>query len=50
MHEQHTPSSTRGEPGRDAIDINDFVYAATGARVRRLTMPGGSHWFPAVDL
>ncbi|MFH8219472.1 Bro-N domain-containing protein [Streptomyces sp. NPDC018057] len=33
-----------------AIDINDFVYAATGDRVRRLTMPDGSHWFPAVDV
>ncbi|MFF4015479.1 Bro-N domain-containing protein [Streptomyces sp. NPDC001843] len=35
---------------RDAIDVSDFVYAATGARVRRLTMPDGSHWFPAVDV
>ncbi|MEU2063691.1 Bro-N domain-containing protein [Streptomyces sp. NPDC013455] len=35
---------------REAIDISDFVYAATGARVRRLTMPDGSHWFPAVDV
>ncbi|MDX3382735.1 Bro-N domain-containing protein [Streptomyces niveiscabiei] len=26
------------------------MYAATGARVRRLTMPDGSHWFPAVDV
>ncbi|MFE0366269.1 BRO-N domain-containing protein [Streptomyces tendae] len=34
----------------DAIDVSDFVYAATGARVRRLTMPGGSHWFPAADV
>ncbi|MFJ5260729.1 Bro-N domain-containing protein [Streptomyces sp. NPDC088387] len=34
----------------DAIDISDFVYAATGARVRRLTMPDGAHWFPAVDV
>ncbi|MET7291675.1 Bro-N domain-containing protein [Streptomyces griseoloalbus] len=33
-----------------AIDISDFVYAATGARVRRLTMPDGTHWFPAVDV
>ncbi|WP_112467020.1 BRO-N domain-containing protein [Streptomyces triticisoli] len=33
-----------------AIDISDFVYAATGERVRRLTMPDGSHWFPAVDV
>ncbi|MEU6351244.1 Bro-N domain-containing protein [Streptomyces sp. NPDC047072] len=35
---------------KDAIDINDFVYAATGARVRRLTMPDGTHWFPAADV
>jgi prophage antirepressor-like protein len=35
---------------KDAIDISDFVYAATGARVRRLTMPDGTHWFPAVDV
>jgi prophage antirepressor-like protein len=34
----------------EAIDISDFVYAATGDRVRRLTMPDGSHWFPAVDV
>lgn len=34
----------------EAIDIGDFVYAATGARVRRLTMPDGAHWFPAVDV
>ncbi|MFF0963813.1 BRO-N domain-containing protein [Streptomyces sp. NPDC003703] len=33
-----------------AIDINDFVYASTGSRIRRLTMPDGSHWFPAVDV
>ncbi|GGV19341.1 BRO-N domain-containing protein [Streptomyces griseoflavus] len=35
---------------REAIDVSDFVYAATGARVRRLTMPDGTHWFPAVDV
>ncbi len=34
----------------DAIDVSDFVYAATGARVRRLTTPDGTHWFPAVDV
>ncbi|WP_405945335.1 Bro-N domain-containing protein [Streptomyces sp. NBC_00144] len=34
----------------DALDINDFVYGATGTRLRRLTMPDGSHWFPAVDV
>ncbi len=38
------------EQHQDAIDINDFVFAATGARVRRLTMPDGTHWFPAVDV
>ncbi|MFD9255531.1 BRO-N domain-containing protein [Streptomyces bottropensis] len=35
---------------QDALDVGDFVYAATGARVRRLTMPDGTHWFPAVDV
>ncbi|MFG2640897.1 Bro-N domain-containing protein [Streptomyces sp. NPDC048370] len=35
---------------RDAIDIGDFVFAATGTRVRRLTMPDGTHWFPAVEV
>lgn len=35
---------------QDAIDINDFVHAATGARVRRLTLPDGTHWFPAADV
>ncbi|MFJ3643869.1 BRO family protein [Streptomyces sp. NPDC090108] len=34
----------------EAIDVSDFVYAATGDRVRRLTMPDGTHWFPAVDV
>ncbi|MEU6535630.1 Bro-N domain-containing protein [Streptomyces sp. NPDC047000] len=34
----------------EAIDVSDFVYAATGDRVRRLTMPDGSHWFPAADV
>ncbi|MFJ5270712.1 Bro-N domain-containing protein [Streptomyces sp. NPDC088358] len=34
----------------EAIDISDFVFAATGDRIRRLTMPGGGHWFPAVDV
>jgi prophage antirepressor-like protein len=38
------------EQRKDAIDINDFVFAATGARVRRLTMPDGTYWFPAVDV
>ncbi|MFF0163198.1 Bro-N domain-containing protein [Streptomyces sp. NPDC005263] len=45
------PSKRRNAPEqRDAIDVSDFVYAATGARVRRLTMPDGTHWFPAVDV
>src|SRR5262245_50780285 len=48
MSEQNTPPSQDGTP--DAIDINDFVYAATGSHVRRLTMPDGTHWFPAVDV
>lgn len=34
----------------EAIDIGDFVYGATGIRIRRLTMPDGSHWFPAADV
>ncbi|MFF5156209.1 BRO family protein [Streptomyces sp. NPDC000348] len=45
------PSKQSGSADRTgAIDISDFVYAATGERVRRLTMPNGSHWFPAVDV
>ncbi|WP_330265691.1 Bro-N domain-containing protein [Streptomyces griseorubiginosus] len=42
----------RPEAGKrhEAIDVGDFVYAATGHRIRRLTMPDGSHWFPAVDV
>ncbi|RPE42376.1 BRO family protein [Streptomyces sp. Ag109_O5-1] len=45
------PSKKAKPAGRhEAIDISDFVYAATGARVRRLTMPDGRHWFPAVDV
>ncbi|MFF9842451.1 BRO family protein [Streptomyces sp. NPDC013740] len=34
----------------NAIDIDDFVHAATGARLRRLTLPDGTHWFPAADV
>ncbi|MGW2031650.1 hypothetical protein [Streptomyces sp. NPDC001356] len=50
MNEQNdTPSEQPAGAKRDAIDINDFVFAATGARVRRLTLPTGEHWFPAVD-
>ncbi|MFF4113805.1 Bro-N domain-containing protein [Streptomyces sp. NPDC001714] len=45
------PNKKAKPAGRhEAIDISDFVYAATGARVRRLTMPDGRHWFPAVDV
>ncbi|MFF7841105.1 Bro-N domain-containing protein [Streptomyces ossamyceticus] len=46
------PSKHQPDPRtqRDAIDAGDFVSAATGARVRRLTMPDGTHWFPAVDV
>ncbi|MEV7388025.1 Bro-N domain-containing protein [Streptomyces sp. NPDC091215] len=45
------PSKQAKSAGRhEAIDVSDFVYAATGARVRRLTMPDGTHWFPAVDV
>lgn len=34
----------------DAIDIDDFAHVATGARLRRLTAPDGTHWFPVVDV
>ncbi len=47
------PSKHQPDPRmrkKDALDVGDFVYAATGARVRRLTMPDGTHWFPAVDV
>ncbi|WP_055695960.1 BRO family protein [Streptomyces prasinopilosus] len=45
------PSKRKSSTERhEAIDVSDFVYAATGARVRRLTMPDGKHWFPAVDV
>lgn len=47
MYEQNDAPTA---PKQDAIDINDFVFAATGARVRRLTLPDGEHWFPAVDV
>ncbi|MBI0297101.1 Bro-N domain-containing protein [Streptomyces sp. PRKS01-29] len=48
MRKHNTPSGPSAR--RDAMDVNDFVYAATGARVRRLTMPDGEHWFPTVDV
>ncbi|MFJ9021866.1 Bro-N domain-containing protein [Streptomyces sp. NPDC102259] len=51
MYEQNnTPPPDKPAAQQDAIDINDFVFAATGARVRRLTTPDGEHWFPAVDV
>jgi len=51
MYEQNdTPSEQPTGRKQDAIEISDFVYAATGARLRRLTMPDGTHWFPAVDV
>ncbi|MEV7136926.1 BRO-N domain-containing protein [Streptomyces tauricus] len=42
--------NTAAAPRQDAIDVNDFVFAATGARVRRLTTPDGEHWFVAADV
>ncbi|WP_406475945.1 Bro-N domain-containing protein [Streptomyces sp. NBC_01615] len=50
MYEQNTPPDESAVQRQDAIDINDFVFAATGARVRRLTLPDGEHWFPAADV
>ncbi|WP_367322073.1 Bro-N domain-containing protein [Streptomyces sp. HUAS ZL42] len=51
MYEQdNTPPDPSAAESQDAIDINDFVFAATGARVRRLTLPDGEHWFPAADV
>ncbi|MGW1667472.1 BRO-N domain-containing protein [Streptomyces sp. NPDC002324] len=52
MDEQKNTNTPQAEPTahQDAIDINDFVFAATGARVRRLTLPDGTYWFPAVDV
>ncbi|MDX3454030.1 Bro-N domain-containing protein [Streptomyces sp. ME02-8801-2C] len=52
MYEQNNnpPSNDSTAQRQDAIDISDFVYAATGARVRRLTLPDGTHWFPAADV
>ncbi|KOU63762.1 DNA-binding protein [Streptomyces sp. MMG1533] len=45
MYEQNNTGQRQ-----DAVDISDFVFAATGARVRRLTTPEGEHWFPAADV
>ncbi|MEV6618258.1 BRO family protein [Streptomyces sp. NPDC051051] len=51
MYEQNDmPSDRTATRRQDAIEISDFVFAATGARVRRLTTPDGTHWFPAVDV
>ncbi|MEU1708491.1 BRO family protein [Streptomyces sp. NPDC005706] len=51
MYEQNDTATERSAVRQqDAIDIGDFVFAATGARVRRLTTPEGEHWFPAVDV
>jgi prophage antirepressor-like protein len=50
MYEQNMPPDESAGQRQDAIDINDFVFAATGARVRRLTLPDGEHWFPAADV
>ncbi|MCF4139370.1 Bro-N domain-containing protein [Streptomyces sp. Tue 6430] len=50
MYEQNDMPSDEATAQQDAIDINDFVFAATGARVRRLTTPDGEHWFVAADL
>lgn len=51
MYEQNnTPSDEPTAQRQDAIDANDFVFAATGARVRRLTTPEGERWFVAADV
>ncbi|MEU3612744.1 Bro-N domain-containing protein [Streptomyces sp. NPDC006872] len=51
MYEQNnTLPPNKSTAQQDAIDVNDFVFAATGARVRRLTTPDGEHWFPAMDV
>ncbi|MBK3637077.1 Bro-N domain-containing protein [Streptomyces sp. MBT97] len=51
MYEQNsTQPPDLSAAQQDAIEISDFVYAVTGARLRRLTMPDGTHWFPAVDV
>ncbi|GAA2918832.1 BRO family protein [Streptomyces thioluteus] len=49
MSAQNMPPN-RSAATEDAIDVNDFVFAATGVRVRRVTLPNGEHWFPAVDV
>jgi prophage antirepressor-like protein len=48
MNDQHSAPCRIAR--KDAINVSDFVYAATGTRVRRLTLPTGEHWFPAADV
>ncbi|MER5714252.1 Bro-N domain-containing protein [Streptomyces sp. NPDC002132] len=50
MYEHNDTPQDEPTARQDAIDINDFVFAATGARVRRLTTPEGEHWFVAADV
>ncbi|MFJ8944003.1 Bro-N domain-containing protein [Streptomyces sp. NPDC102395] len=50
MYEHNDTPPHEPTARQDAIDINDFVFAATGARVRRLTTPEGEHWFVAADV
>ena len=50
MYEQNNTPPDEPTAQQDAIDINDLVFAATGARVRRLTTPDGEHWFVAADV
>ncbi|MFJ3905082.1 BRO family protein [Streptomyces sp. NPDC090025] len=42
-------SASESHAASDAIDIDDFVHAALGRRLPRLTLPDGTHWFPAVE-
>ncbi|WP_329120253.1 BRO-N domain-containing protein [Streptomyces sp. NBC_01465] len=49
MYERNTPPE-QPVVQQDAIDVSNFVYAATGVQVRRVTLPSGEHWFPAVDV
>ncbi|MER6783440.1 Bro-N domain-containing protein [Streptomyces sp. NPDC000658] len=50
MYEQNDTPPPGTAARQDAIDVNDFVFAATGARLRRLTTPDGEHWFVAADV
>ncbi|CAM5630549.1 DNA-binding protein [Streptomyces spiroverticillatus] len=50
MYEQSRSPEEAAEQRQDAIEVGDFVYAATGSRVRRVTLPDGTHWFPAKDV